>query len=347
VVTEPIGVALIGAAHTTHAWSYARALSASPNAKVVGVYDPVPELARWIRADFDVPFYDDARLLLESPEVQAAIVCTPTASHRSAVELAASLGRHVLCEKPVATTVADAAAINAACDAAGVQLHVAFVSRFLPMVERAREAVRAGRLGELIGMVGGNRGRPPLPPTYPDWITDPREAGGGALIDHSVHVVDVMRHVSGLEVTTVSAEAGALLWDCGVDDVAVLSLAFGGAKGSGRAIASVDPSWSIPADNPWDYDFYLRLLGTEGSLDINDAAEYLNVVSVREKAPRGLRLMSFAEDADVAMIEAFVASIHAGERRDPCATGYDGLKALEVALAGYESSAAGAPVHLT
>ena len=76
------------------------------------------------------------------------------------------------------------------------------------------------------GMVGGNRGRPPLPPAYPAWITDPVAAGGGALIDHSVHVTDVMRHVSGLEVTEVSAEAGSLLWDCGVDDVAVLTLRF-------------------------------------------------------------------------------------------------------------------------
>ena len=62
----------------------------------------------------------------------------------------------------------------AACAAAGVQLHLAFVSRFLPLVARARAAVRDGRLGDLVGMVGGNRGRPPLPPAYPSWITDPR-----------------------------------------------------------------------------------------------------------------------------------------------------------------------------
>jgi predicted dehydrogenase len=338
---RPVGVAIVGAAHMTHAWAYARALTDSPNAHVVGIHDAEPDHAQWIRQDFGVRFFGDARELVASPDVDAVVVCSANADHRAHVELAASLGRHVLCEKPVATTVEDARAMVAACDAAGVQLHLAFVSRFLPLVARAREAVRSGRLGDLIGLVGGNRGRPPLPPSYPAWITDPVAAGGGAMIDHSVHVSDVMRHVSGLEVAEVSAEAGALLWDCGVDDVAILSLRF-----AGGAVGSVDPSWSVPADNPWDYDFYLRLVGTEGSLEITDATESLQVVSNREGGPRGLRQASFADDADRAMVEGFLASVRAGAVQEPCATGEDGLRALEIALAGYRSSASGSVVEL-
>jgi predicted dehydrogenase len=272
-------------------------------------------------------------------DVDAVIVCSPTVAHRRGVELAAAHGRHVLCEKPIATTLDDASAIIDACARAGVLLQVAFVSRFHAMVDRARDAVLSGRLGDILGMVGGNRGRPPLPPTYPPWITSEEQAGGGALMDHSVHVADVMRHISRQEATSVSAEAGALLWDCGVDDVALLTLRF-----DGGAIASVDPSWSVPADNPWDYDFFLRLLGTEGSLDIRDSADSLNVVSAN--GPRGARLVSFGEDLDLAMIEAFARSVRAGVSLEPCATGVDGLRALEIALAGYESAASGHPVHL-
>jgi predicted dehydrogenase len=337
----PVGVAILGAAHLTHAWAYARALTDSPNARVVGIHDSEPDHAQWIRQDFGVPFVEDARELVASPEVDAVVVCSANADHRAHVELAASLGRHVLCEKPIATTVEDARAMVAACDAAGVQLHVAFVSRFLPLVSRARDAVRDGRLGDLIGLVGGNRGRPPLPPSYPAWITDPVAAGGGALIDHSVHVTDAIRHVSGLEVSEVSAEAGALLWDCGVDDVAIMSLRF-----EGGAVGSVDPSWSVPADNPWDYDFYLRLVGTEGSLEITDTAESLQVVSNRDGGPHGLRQASFADDADLAMVEGFLASVRAGAVQEPCATGVDGLRALEIALAGYRSSASGSVVEV-
>jgi predicted dehydrogenase len=205
------------------------------------------------------------------------------------------------------------------------------------VVARAREAVRCGRLGDLIAVVGGNRGRPPLPPGYPAWITDPVQAGGGALIDHSVHVTDAMRHVTGLEVATVSAEAGALLWDSGVEDVAVLTLRF-----RNGAVGSVDPSWSVPEGNPWDYDFYLRLLGTQGSLDVTDAAESLHVVSTNP-APVGLRLASFAADPDAAMIAAFLDSVRSGRLVEPCATGEDGVRALEVALAGYASAASATP----
>lgn len=339
---HPTGVAVLGAAHLTHAWAYVRALTASENAHVVGIHDAEPVHAHWIRRDFGVPFVDDARDLVSSADVDAVVVCSANVDHRAHVELAASYGRDVLCEKPIATTVEDARAMVAACAAAGVQLHVAFVSRFLPVVGRARQAVRDDRLGELIGLVGGNRGRPPLPPSYPPWITDPVAAGGGALIDHSVHVTDAMRHVSGLEVAEVSAEAGALLWDRGVDDTAILLLRF--ATG---AIGSVDPSWSVPADSPSDYDFYLRVVGTEGSLDLSDAAESLQVVSAREGGDRGLRHASFADDADRAMIEAFVSSVRSGTVQAPCATGDDGVRALEVALAGYRSAASGTAVALS
>jgi predicted dehydrogenase len=338
---KPVGVAILGAAHMGHAWAYSRALTESPNAHVVGLHDPEPAHTRWIRQDFGVPLAGDAEALLASPEVDAVLVCGANDEHRVQVELAAAHGKHVLCEKPIATTAQDAEAMVAACAAAGVQLHVAFVSRFLPLVERARTAVRDGRLGELIGLVGANRGRPPLPPAYPGWITDPVAAGGGALIDHSVHVIDVMRHVSGLEVAEVSAEAGSLLWNLDVDDVAVVLL-----RWENGAVGSVDPSWSVPADHPYDYDFSLRLVGTEGSLEITDGAEALNVVSTREGGPRGLRRASFAEDADRAMIEAFLASVRAGVIEDPCATGQDGVRALEVALAGYRSSDRGQVVRL-
>lgn len=330
-------IGVLGAAHMGHAWAYTRALSESPNAEVVGVHDPEPEHTRWIRQDFGVAEIGSADELLAS--VDAVLVCSANDEHRAHVELAAGAGRHVLCEKPVATTLEDAEAMVAACAAAGVQLQVAFPSRFLPVVARARGAVRDGQLGELIGLVGANRGRPPLPPAYPAWITDPVAAGGGALIDHSVHVSDVMRHVSGLEVTEVSAEAGALLWGLEVDDLAVVSLRF-----DNGAVGSIDPSWSVPEDHPWDYDFSLRLVGTEGALDLTDAAEALTVVSTRAGAGRGLRQASFAEDADRAMVEAFLASVRSGAVQEPCATGEDGLRALEVALAGYRSAADGVVV---
>ena len=332
-----VGVAILGAAHL-HAFSYAHALTRSHTARLVGVHDPSAELGGDLASRFGTTYHQDLDALLDAPDLAAVIVCSATIGHRALVERASARGLHVLCEKPLATTVEDATAMIDVCAANDVQLHTAFVTRFYPLVEQVRAAVAAGRIGRVVGMVGGNRGRPPLPPHYPPWITTASEAGGGALMDHSVHVTDVMRHVSGQEVVRVAAEADARLWDCGVDDVALLSLVF-----DGGAVASVDPSWSVHSGNPWDYDFYLRILGTEGSIAVTDLAESLQLV---RPSAGGMRLVPFGIDIDARMVEAFVASITAGAILEPCASGEDGLRAVEVALAGYAAAASAAPVSL-
>ena len=103
----------------------------------------------------------------------------------------------------------------------------------------------------------------------------------------------------------MAAEVDSRLWDCGVDDVALMSLVFDDGM-----VASVDPSWSVPAGNPWDYDFYLRVVGSRGSLAISDLAESVKLVSSHTGG--GLRLVPFGDDVDAALIEAFVASVRAG-----------------------------------
>lgn len=339
LLTAPLGVALVGCAHTMHAWAYARTIAASPNARLVGVFDNDRALAAPIEHDFGGPFFGNAAALLASPDVEAAVVCGATVEHRDLVDLAASHGCHVLCEKPIATTITDARHMVAACTPAGVQLHLAFLTRFLPLIHEVRTSLETGELGDVFAMVAGNRGRPPLAPHYPAWITDPVMAGGGALKYHSVHLTDIMRHVSGREVVSVAAEVESLMWDCGVDDIALMSLVFDNGM-----IGSVDPSWSVTADNPWDYDFSPRILGTRGSLVVDDLGSSLQLVSSRYGA--GLRLVPFGADADALMVEAFIASVRAGELQPPCADGQDGLRALEVALAGYAAAAAAQPVML-
>jgi predicted dehydrogenase len=332
---EPLNVAVVGCAHRPHAWSYARALAASPSARLTAVFDEDSALGHSVADDFSAPWTDDLDGLLASRDLEAVVVCSATAEHRRHVEAAAAAGLHVLSEKPLATRVEDGRAIVDACRTAGVQLHTAFVSRFLPHVRTAKAALDSGALGEVVGLRAGNRGRPPLPPHYPAWITDAARSGGGALIDHSVHLTDLVRHLTGREVHRVAAEAETLLWEADVEDCALLSLVL-----DGGAVAGLDPSWSVPANNPWDYDFLLRLTGTSGSIDLDDLAESVQIVS----APTGdgLRLAGFAEDPDAAMIENFCASVRAGRLVEPGASGEDGLRALEVALAGYVSAGDGA-----
>ncbi len=327
----PVGIAVLGCAHQPHAWSYARAIAASPRAHLVGVYDEDAGLAHSVADDAGAPVVADAAALCAHPDVRAVVVCSPTSQHRAHVELAASHGLHVLCEKPVATTAADAREMVAATRSAGTQLHLAFVARFLPQVREIKAAVDAGALGTVLGVRAANRGRPPLPPLYPGWITDPERSGGGALVDHAVHLVDLLRHLTGSEVVRVAAETGSLLWSTAVEDCVLMSLEL-----DSGAVAGLDPSWSVPVDNPWDYDFLLRVVGSSGSADLDDLAASLRLVGPR--AGHGLRLVGIGDDPDAALVEAFVGSILAGELLEPCASGEDGLRALEVALAGYASA---------
>lgn len=329
-----IDVVLLGCEHAPHARSYAGALQRSGASRLVGVHDPSPDLGRPLAAELGVAYDADAAALLDRHRPSAAVVCSATNRHRDLVEVAAARGVHVLCEKPLATTVADAEAMVAACHDHGVQLHTAFVSRFYPSLRRARELVAAGELGRLRGMVGGNRGRPPLPPRYPPWITEQDPAGGGALIDHLVHVLDAMRFVTGLEAEEVLAETATLFVDTEVEDSALVSLVF-----EGDVPASIDPSWSVTPESAWDYDFYLRLLGTEGTLTISTTRESLQVSG--RHGDRTHALLPFEPDIDHAMIETFLRSVSEGRIVDPCASGEDGLRAAEVVRAAYASVSAG------
>lgn len=334
-----VGVAIVGAAHTPHALSYARALAASPDAELIGVWDDDADVASRVAQFGEAPAAADAEALVADRRVQAVVICGATVDHARVTALAAGHGRHVLCEKPIATTMRDADSMIDACHDAGVQLHIAFVTRFYPIVQQLRVRIGAGELGDLVGMVGANRGRPPLPPTYPTWITTPDASGGGALIDHSVHVTDVMRHVSGREVISVDAEVDNGLWNTSVDDTALMLLAF-----EGGVAASVDPSWSVPENAPIDYDFSLHVVGTGGSITITDTAEAIDLVAPGLRP--GAISVPFGLDIDAAMVACFLRSIREGNVVAPAATGDDGRRALEIALAGYEAASSGRRVEL-
>jgi predicted dehydrogenase len=337
-----IRAGLISSAHSAHAISYSTALGRIDGAVLAAIYDDDPERGRRFAGSFNVPFHPDLDEFLKRPDIDCVIVCSATARHRELVCAAAQAGKHVLCEKPIATSRADAQAMIAACHSAGVLLQIPFVCRFYPMLQTARRLLRDGEIGRVLGAVGGNRGVPPLPPTYPPWILDPVQAGGGALLDHSVHVTDAMRFIFETEVRTVFAEQsdfhrrGLAVEDCGL-----LSLTF-----QNGLIATVDPSWSIPENNPYHYDFYLRILGEKGVLNLDDTRQALTVVSDRPGQP-GLRAAAFGLDVDEEMLRHFIRCVRAGEDFFPAATGEDGLRALEIALAAYESIRQRQPVALS
>lgn len=337
-----LGVAMLSYAHPSHAVSYTHALQTIDGVKLAAIYDANEDRARHYAQQFGVAEYATTLApILERADVDAVVVCSPTDQHAPLVIAAAEAGKHVLCEKPIATRVEDAKAMIAACRRAGVQLHIAFPVRFMPIIAETKRKIDNNEIGTLFSMVGGNRGRPPLPPEYPDWITDLDHAGGGAVIDHSVHVTDAMRYLANAEVESVYARTGTLFHQqLSVDDCGLLLLKF-----SNGIAVSVDPSWSIPAAHPVHYDFFLRITGTAGLIGLDETQQTLRVSSdLRHE--RGVTWEAFGVNPDLELVRHFIQCVRSGQELAPRAGGEDGLRALEIALAAYQSARTGQFVTL-
>jgi UDP-N-acetylglucosamine 3-dehydrogenase len=322
-----VRVGIVSFAHL-HAASYASALnSLNGLADFVGVSDDDEARGREAAERYGVRFLSEKELL---SEVEAVVVCTENVGHRRAVEAAVGGRVHVLCEKPIATTVEDAGAMIRAAREAGVRLGTAFPVRYVPAIREAKREVMAGSVGRVVGISGTNHGQNPG-----GWFTDPELSGGGAVMDHTVHVADVLRWMFGTEVESVYAEVGGF-YGSGTDDAAILTLEL--ANG---VFATIDPSWSRGAGYPFWGDLTMTITGTRGVVDVDAFSPSLTVYKHDEP---GTEQESLDEDMDRLMLGDFLRGIRDGEPRG--ASGVDGLRALEVALAAYRSGREKEPVSL-
>jgi myo-inositol 2-dehydrogenase/D-chiro-inositol 1-dehydrogenase len=153
-------------------------------------------------------------------------VCTPTAAHRGAVDAALAAGCAVFCEKPLATDLAGAAALVDAVESAGVPSQGGLVLRSAPVFRALRDLVAGGSLGAPMAAVFRDDQYFPVRGTYASqWRADVDQAGGGCLIEHSIHDVDILRFCFG-EVDVISARTANHAGHRGVEDLASVSLRF-------------------------------------------------------------------------------------------------------------------------
>ena len=156
----------------------------------------------------------------------AVYVCTPTASHSAAVETAANHGRAVFCEKPLATDLAGAEQLAAIVDDAGVPAQVGLVLRSTPIFRALRDIVSAEELGRPMAVAFRDDQYFPTQGIYGStWRADVDVAGGGCLIEHSIHDLDILRFCFG-EVADLSARTANVAGHPGIEDVASVALRF-------------------------------------------------------------------------------------------------------------------------
>ncbi|MGB4137775.1 MAG: Gfo/Idh/MocA family oxidoreductase [Microbacterium sp.] len=318
-----------------HAPMYLRHFAQMADVEMVGVYEPDPERAAEASA-FGIPVFDRAEDLFEAAP-DGIVVESENTRHREDVVAASALGVPILCEKPMAATGDDAAEMARICDERSTALMVAFPMRFSAPLLAVREAVRDGRLGRVIAAEGVNQGQ--LPKHRRNWFVDPALSGGGAVMDHTVHVADALRWILDDEVVEVYAQANDIVarGEVEVETSGIVSLRFG--RG---AIATVDCSWNRPKTYPAWGGLGIRLVGSGGTVD---ADAYARKITRYDDAAGRYSTVDCSDDAYGSMLRHFVQVVRGDAAPTPA--GRDGVKAAEIVDAAYRSIASGASVALT
>lgn len=319
-----VEVGILSAAHP-HATAYVDAIRTIDSASIVGVASDdrttIPGLKQ-------VPVDQ----LLD--RVSAAVVCSTNTTHRQWVERAAAAGVDVLCEKPLATTVENAAAIVKECDDAGVNLGVAMPLRFSVPAQQARARFERGDIGDLMMVVGTNLLQRP----GADWFFETAEAGGGAVMDHTVHIVDLVHWITGRQVTEVYTETGTRFHDGDVEDVDLLSMTLD----DGTPFTH-DGSWCQPEN--WDFwgDATLRLIGSEGVITVDCFDQTLKVTRDHDE-PLGIQSVYWGSDINEGLMRDFIQAVR--NNRKPAVTGREGVRHVAVIETAYESAVQGVPIEV-
>ncbi|MFC4025081.1 Gfo/Idh/MocA family protein [Oceanobacillus longus] len=305
-----------------HAMSYADSLMKLPNVELVGIFDDDVERGKEVSEKFNTKHYINQETFLNE-EMDAVIICSENIRHKEMVINAAKAKKHILCEKPIATTVEDAEAMIQACAEHEVILQIAFPVRFSSPIAQLKKMIDDKELGDIVAFRTTNRGQNPG-----GWFIDEKQSGGGAVLDHTVHMVDIMRWYLGKEITEVHAIVDSYFHDIPIDDAGLLTVEF-----ENGVIASHDASWSKFTEYPMWGDATIEVIGTKQTVKVDAFKEHFRMFTSGAKS---LDHVFYGNDMDFGLIQDFVACVEQG--REPSITGFDGLKALEVALAAYVSS---------
>jgi predicted dehydrogenase len=330
-----IRIGILSFAHL-HAEGYQANLKRIGGVDLVGFSHGNPDEGRCFAEKYGLRWFPgDQELLAEG--LDGVLICSENANHLELIEKAAAAKCEILCEKPIATSVADAEAIRRSCENNGVRFMTAFPMRFAPSTQVVRSMIENEELGRILGVNGNNHSE--VPTGHRAWFADKELAGGGAVMDHTVHLVDLFRWYFDAEVVEVYAEVDNLFCrnQADVETAGLILVTL-----SNGVHASIDCSWSRPTWYPRWGHLKMEIVGEKGAVVMDAFAQYVTLYS--RGAVRDPSWIGFGPDPNQAMMEEFVASIR--DKRDPSISWNDGYQALRVALAAYESAGAGQPVTI-
>jgi UDP-N-acetylglucosamine 3-dehydrogenase len=313
-----------------------------PETELVAVCDLLAGRAEMVASETGATPYTDYRRLLERGDVQMVDLCVPTVEHAPLAIEALQAGKHVLCEKPIAHSLAEADALIAAARQSGLKVMIGHVRRFDPRYVGMKEAIDQGDVGQPVYIRRAERQWLPLPPDA--WLWKP-ELGGGVILDIGVHIADLLRWYYGRSsdlVYAVGCRVRPAALEAHSYDHALITFHF-----PGGAVGLAEASWAYPAEFGAGLYASLDVVGTEGKLQYSDQDSNPMLAFDAETGaefPRYFRFMSTTEHAFAAEIGHFVHCIL--DDCPPLVGLEDARAALEMCLAAQRSAESGQPVSL-
>ena len=326
------------------ALSNAAAAVAAPNTTLVACFDPAAELARDLASRFGAKVAPTAEALIQRRDVDAVFLAVPHHLHAPLAVEAAAAGRHVIVEKPLANNLAGALEVAAAAERAGVALTVCFPHRYAANAVLARRLVRSGALGDFGGAlvkhfldkapsywIGGYSGR-----SMSTWRSSRELAGGGMLIMNLSHHIDLLRHIAGVDVESVTGVTTAVDGVGDVEDSVSLGIRF-----TNGAIGSIVGSSAVRATEMVE----LRVWGRDGHIAVEPRLRVYTRRGVEGLRPG--RWQSFGRlprtDMRAVFLSRFATAIHQG--REPDIGAGDGIAVQAFIEAAYRAADLGGSVR--
>jgi scyllo-inositol 2-dehydrogenase (NAD+) len=330
-----VGVLGVGEMGRRHAENLRRLV---PEARLVAIADVAGARARQVAEELEVEHsFSSLEDMLEMKEIQSVLIATPDKFHAAAIRTAAAAGKDILCEKPLALSLADAHAAVAAVERAKVRLQVGFMRRYDPAYAVAKKKILAGEIGQplVFKSVGRDKDEPPI-------AAYQSNVNGMIFYTNTIHDFDMARWIMGDEVaavhayTTVTSRPEVASYGDVVASVVNLKFTQG-------AIGNVESL----AQALYGYDVRTEIIGSKGALFIGSLQQTPLTLLVAHGSNQILAdhfLTRFA-DAYLAEVRDFTQAMLAD--RAPSVTGMDGMKALEIAVAAETSHLQGKPCQIS
>ena len=310
-----VRIAVVGAGF----WgkNHVRVLSELPDAEIIAVCDIDKQRADTISEKYGIKSYDDSLEMYRREELDAVTICVWSSRLAEEALKALGFGKHVLVEKPMASSISDAKKVLRTAKEKKLKLAVGFIERFNPGVRRVKKAIENGLIGTPVLATAKRVSK------WPQRIGDV-----GVIKDAAIHDIDIMRFLFDEEPISVYARAGSLQHK--FEDYAQIILAFPGDK-----TAFLETNWLTP------YKIRkLTITGSEAIINLDYITQEISIDSSRQtliprhewREPLKLELQHF--------VECIL------EDREPLASGVDGVKALKIAEAALKSASSGRVIRV-